>query len=290
MSFVSGGPMTAKFHSIGILGLLAASIVLAGCHAPDHKGEDPLSDTPPAFTYVARDYSFQRPSELPAGWVRLDLEFQGREPHHLQLFRLTGDHTTEDLVEALAGNHSIPDFAISVGGPNYASGGGMSSAYVLLEEGEHALLCVIPDREGVPHFVHGMAMTVTVTDEGNDAEPAAATLDVSLDDFRFEKGAWAAGEHIVRARNIGMQHHEAVVLRYHEGGNFSEVLRAFSPEGTGPPPADFVAGTSGFDAGAEIRFVLRLEPGEYALVCFLEDSATNLPHFALGMQQDFTVS
>jgi|TARA_B100000315_G_C14144924_1_gene393051 hypothetical protein len=58
----------------------------------------------------------------------------------------------------------------------------------------------------------------------------------------------------------------------------------------GPPPFEFVGGLQATMPGETgWGAVLDLAPGDYALVCFVEDPETGAPHAALGMTSSFTV-
>lgn len=264
-----------------VLLLLPASL-LAGCHEPDSA---------PVFRYVARDYSFEGPDELPEGWVTLELENAGDDIHHMQLFRLEEGHTAADLLGALA-NHTEPEWAIHSGGPNPAKPGGPARATVNLATGSYVLVCVIPDREGIPHFMHGMMREITVKDEfGEGAAEPSADLTLTLSDFEFQlESAPSAGTQWVRVVNEGPQPHEVGFAKLDEGATPMDLIVAFGPNATGPPPGRFVGGISAIAAGQTAYFEAPFEPGDYAFLCFVTDPASGMPHFAMGMVHSFTVS
>lgn len=265
--------------------LLALGLALAGCHEPGEPG----GGAAPSFVYQSDDFSFDGPAELPAGWIHLVLEHGGMQPHHIQLYRLEDGHTMADLLSHLAETHAAPDWASAVGGPNPPVPGGRSEAWVHLEAGEHAMVCMIPDRDGTPHFAHGMAKAVRVVPDDGDAAPPESSLAVTLSDFAFATEPWTSGEHVVEVANEGSEAHELALVRYHEGAGFDALLAAFAPNATAPPPVDFLGGVSGIDSGQSQLFPVDLTPGQYGFVCFLESPTAGAPHFALGMHEEFTV-
>jgi hypothetical protein len=67
-----------------------------------------------------------------------------------------------------------------------------------------------------------------------------------------------------------------------------------APEGdaapAGPPPFHFVGGVQGIMPGQRSWVTLDLEPGDYALICFIPSPANEgRIHAELGMARPFTV-
>jgi hypothetical protein len=53
----------------------------------------------------------------------------------------------------------------------------------------------------------------------------------------------------------------------------------------GPPPGSLRGGIVDLDPGAHAFFDLEIEPGDYALICFLPDTQDGKPHFVHGMMK-----
>jgi hypothetical protein len=67
-------------------------------------------------------------------------------------------------------------------------------------------------------------------------------------------------------------------------------LAAFEPDAPpGPPPGQALGGFQAIGVGGGGTFTINFAPGNYALLCFVEDPASGTPHFALGMVEEFTV-
>ena len=61
-------------------------------------------------------------------------------------------------------------------------------------------------------------------------------------------------------------------------------------EQSGPPPFTSITGIAPASPGTQGWLVLDLAAGEYAAICFVPDTETGAPHFALGMIAPFTVA
>lgn len=265
---------------------------LAGCVT-----EAPATSTPAhEATFTASEYSFDGPTTLPAGLTKITLINEGQEPHHIQLVRLDEGHTVEEFGQALSSG-ALPSWATEVGGPNTGTPGiaPETSAYVDLEPGTYVVMCVIPDAEGTPHVAHGMLDGITVEDHEHDhGPPPAPTVDAELADFRFEMpDTLPAGEHTFRVSNDGAQPHELVLIQL-MGNATPEDFLAWAKDpanATGPPPAKMVGGITGIESGMAQSFNATLEPGRYAVLCFLPDiHGDHAPHVTKGMIDEFTVS
>jgi hypothetical protein len=265
-------------NSVRILLLGFTALLLASCATP--------AAGPAAFT--ATDGAFSGPAELPSGWTEITLTNNGQEPHHLQLVRLDGGGSVEELGAALSESGGIfPSWGRPLGGPNAPDPGGTTSAVVNLEPGSYALIDLIPDAEGVPHMAKGMVSTMTVTEDQSGKEEPAADITIELNDYSFTlTGSLTAGAHTIRVKNLGDQVHEAVLVRLEPGKTAQDVLNA--PPGS-PPPAASLGGITGIEPGATQYIPVTFETGSYALFCFFPDTATQMPHFLLGMVGEFAV-
>lgn len=274
------------------IGALLLTVGLVGCTTP--------ATEPNHVAFQATEYSFSGPETVPAGVTTLELESTGQEPHHIQLFKLEDGHTFEEFLSVLAegGEGTMPDWAVPYGGPNAAfpaEVAGSSQATLDLEPGTYAMVCVIPDAEGTPHVAHGMAKRLVVEEEeepGSLAQAASPDVTVDLDDFSFEvEGEITPGERTIEVVNNGDQPHELTLMELQGNATIEEVLAAFGPNATGPPPAVFLGGITGIAPGASQTFTATFQQGTYGLICFLPDVASeqHTPHFALGMQQTFEV-
>jgi hypothetical protein len=179
-----------------------------------------------------------------------------------------------------------------MGGPNAVIPGGQSTATMNLVEGDYLLICVIPDKKGVPHVALGMQKALFV--KGGKpimvSEPKAGAT-ITLNDFRFTMSRpMKAGVQTIGVMNHGTQPHEVVVVQLAAGASVSEFIKAeVEPGAAGPPPGKPIGGLVGLESGDHAFFTAQFEPGRYGLICFFHDAATGQPHFARGMTSEFTV-
>jgi hypothetical protein len=249
------------------------------------------------------------PATIPAGFTRLTMRNGGAEDHHAMFMRVNDDASLADLEAALTGPDigAILAVSSSLGGP-VVGPGQQASVVADLEPGQYMVICLVPDAEGMPHYVMGMQAPLEVT-EADDGPPApAADLTVELVDFGFvmESMELSPGQHIWEAPNVGEQLHELVVLRLAAGVTLEQLqpmleamespatpageAAASPPAMTGPPPFTVIGGVAPMNPGHTNWALLDLEPGEYVAICFVPDPESGLPHFALGMLMPFTVA
>jgi hypothetical protein len=278
------------------VGLLSALILMAAC------GEEEPVPTPTAtpvpineVSFTAADYSFDGPTSIPAGWTHLSMANEGQELHHLTLVKLPEGMSTEDLLTAFTAEDAgppPPGMAFS-GGPGTVAPGGTSNSTVKMEVGEYALVCFVPDANGVPHAALGMAATLSVSAaSGPTADPPQSDLTIDLVDFGFGvPDSIAAGTQMVRLTDSGAQDHEILAVQLPEDKSIQDFLAAFEPgaELEGPPPGLPIGGLQPIASGGVGYVSLNFGAGKYGLVCFVEDAETGAPHFALGMVTEIQV-
>ncbi|MCS6287899.1 MAG: hypothetical protein H8K10_02850 [Nitrospira sp.] len=261
-----------------------------------------LADGPRAFAgsradgapvvFVANDYGFTGPDRIPSGVTTLQIVNKGQDLHHIQLLRLLQGKTAEDFRAALKAEPGrLPQWIAFVGGPNAVSPGGEARATMSLGEGEYLLICLIPNKEGVPHMALGMQKPLSVKGVHSTlvSEPKAG-LTITQADFGFALSQpVTAGPHTIQVVNHGTQPHEVVLVRLAPGATAKQFAVAAEGSLSGPPPGKPMGGVVGLETGAHGFFTARFEPGRYGLICFFPDPATGKPHFVQGMTSEFTV-
>ncbi len=126
--------------------------------------------------------------------------------------------------------------------------------------------------------------------EGDTAAAAGAkVVPVTAIDYGFEgiPDQVPAGPVAFQFTNKGESAHEMVVIKLGEGADLDALLASDQQ-----PPEDQakeVGGTSSAPGGDTTFVNVDLEPGRYAVVCFLP-GPDGKPHFSLGMKKTFTVS
>lgn len=122
---------------------------------------------------------------------------------------------------------------------------------------------------------------------------AANVVTVTASDYAFAApDEIPAGLTTFKLVDSGKEVHHASLVRLKDGKTHADLVVAMKAMKPGmPPPAwiEPVGGPNAIVPGGESNATLMLEPGNYALVCFVLD-ANIVPHFMLGMTKGFTVT
>lgn len=284
---------------------LAAALVLAACTAKD-ASETAAADSAAApvapaaaaaaneVTITATDYAFDAPAEIPAGLTNFRMVDNGKELHHATLIKLEEGKTFDDMIngmKTMKPGTPPPGWLIPAGGPNAAAPGNTVSLTMVMEPGNYAIVCFIPDAKGVPHVAHGMARPLTVTPNANanTTEPEA-DITVTMSDYKFDfSKPLTAGKHTLKLVTAPGQPHEFTFFQLSPGKTAADIPKYVETGMQGPPPALPLGGVAGVAAGRPSFYTVDLQPGEYAIVCFLEDAKDGKPHFVHGMIQQIKI-
>jgi len=122
--------------------------------------------------------------------------------------------------------------------------------------------------------------------------PAAAvnTVSFTAKEFAFEgPDSIPAGLTAIKINDVGQELHHVSLIKLEQGKTFADLQAAF--KAGGPPPAWAVAsgGVNPPAPGGSATAMQVLDPGNYAVVCFVE-SADHVPHLAKGMMKPLTVT
>ena len=292
--------MGSRIHRVPLA--MLAGLALASCRSDKSPAaEAGAADATPAstataaapstVTVIATDYSFEGPAELPAGLTTFQLVNRGPAIHHIQLVRLGEGKTFDDFTAALKAGGPPPKWASMEGGPNPSELGDTSRTTVRLEPGNYAMLCFVPDPDGVPHVAKGMVRPLTVTGGSGPAaaEPEADVV-MKLVDYDFELSKpIPAGRHTIRVDNAGPQEHEVVIVKLDSGKEAID-FAVWGEKMVGKPPGTLHGGVSGILPGGKAFLDVDLAPGEYGLICFVPDSKDGKGHYRHGMAKKVTVS
>jgi hypothetical protein len=241
-------------------------------------------------TIRTRDFAFLAPDSFRAGPVTIHLVNEGTQLHHVWMIRLAGGHTLDEAFAAYKTTGKLPAWATEFGGPNTPRpAGGESNATVVLEPGSYVMACLIPGADGVPHVMKGMVRPFTVTPSAAEARTPRADAVVLLEDFAFTfSHSLRPGKQVIEIRNVGHQSHELVLVKLVRGKTAHDVISSIEHPGVeqaGVP----VGGVTPMSVGQTNWISVDLEPGSYALICFVPDAADGKPHFMHGMTKEFDV-
>ncbi len=239
----------------------------------------------------AKDFAFDAPDTVTAGWTQFHLVNDGPNLHHVQLVRLDSGKTAQDLGAALKNPGPPPRWAVFVGGPNAPSPGTESDATVDLRPGNYVVMCMVDIPDHVPHFAKGMIRPLTVVaGKAAPAEEPTADATVTLSDYKFDvQGDLTAGKHTIKVQDAGPQPHEMEIVRLAPGTTLKD-LAAWMNAPNGPPPGDALGGVDALVPGVSPAYaMINFTPGHYALLCFVPDMKDGKPHVDHGMVKEFEV-
>ncbi|HEU4585026.1 MAG TPA: hypothetical protein VFR95_04705 [Gemmatimonadaceae bacterium] len=288
------------------LAIVLLAIAVGGC-APDATpqaarradvGADSSSENSRepsnVVNVVTRDYAFQMPDTIPSGLTTFDLHNEGKEPHHLMLYRLDDGKTIHDAFAALDAGGAHPVWMHAAGGPNAVPSGGESIATLVLAPGSYVVFCHVKSPDGRIHFMKGMLKGITVvrTAPASAASPevlAGADITITLRDYSFEfSQPPARGKHLIAVTNAGSQRHE-LILSLLQPGKTSRDFVTWMDTQNGPPPVTPYGGITDIEPGRTVLIPVELKSGNYSVVCRVRDAGDDAPHDRHGMLADFTV-
>lgn len=287
----------------GALGAAAAAALVAGCGGDDDEAatEQPAPTSFPieATSEGPNELAFEFPATVEAGLVTLTLTNSDDRPRSAGIMRIVGDHTVDDVREAIAEEGGpIPSFIQDGGGVPAVEPGESASVTQVLAPGRYALLDDESSGDGPANAELGAQGEFTVTGPASDAElpaqPATVTAtDDGEDEYGFDFAGLTAGVNEVRFENTGEELHHALFFPIREGVTIDDVATALASDAPpeGPPPVDFAAGTGTqvIDGGIAQNLSLDLDPGRYAVVCFVQDRDGGKPHVADGMIEELAI-
>ncbi len=246
---------------------------------------------------------------LRAGLVKLDLRNVGTFPHQAQLFKLHKGVTAASYLASLAatGGATALVLADATGGANTVDPGNHQVTWINLRAGNYVVVCFQQGGDhGAPHFLDGMHASLTVFGHGhgNEARPpghvqgtiAAYTHEATSSSpmvmgFHMPKIIDDDGLYVFK-NTAATDTHELAFLKLAPGMTAKDVVAFFNPGWVGAPPfiGDF-GGAGALAPGGHTWLRMNMEPGQYVAVCFVpDDMAPHMPHVAMGMAQQFTVS
>lgn len=134
--------------------------------------------------------------------------------------------------------------------------------------------------------------TTTTEAAAADAPEPGDTIEVVGSDYAFEglPDELAAGTYKVAFSNEGAEEHEIFIFANPKGLSLEEIMALGPEEGMKQvvPAMQMPAFASPGQAAPE-AVEISLEEGEYVAVCFIPAKGDQQPHFAHGMQHEFTV-
>lgn len=256
----------------------------------------------PEVTVEASPDGVAAPAELTAGLYLVTLVPVDRPIAYLDIMQpppgLSEEEATQLALDAGANDLAQADW-VYLGGTNTFAPGQPVSFVINLPPGEYQWAASSYTEGGDDEVMHLAPLTVTA----GEATPALPEADVVLemtDDLQYvvTPDPVPAGSQIWEITNTGMHSpHHVVMFGVPEGTTSEQIVAEFSAMMSGTPPAGepLMAQFTGvayaaLQSGGQTTWnAWNLEPGSYAVICFIIDPVTGRPHVMDGMATVFTV-
>lgn len=276
-----------RFTSRAVASILAvalATAVLAACG----DEEDPQSLTF-TITEQGKGSKIVGPQSAETGLAEITLQNDnGKREADLQLLRVEGDRSAEEVVEGLEKamkGQAFPEWFFGGGGVGIIGPGGSSTVTQVLEPGTYYAI----DTEGQSPPDPKSLAAVEVSGEASDEE-VEADATISAFEYGFEGDGVSSGETEVLFENRGAQPHHLLISEITGDKSAEDVEQSFESE-KGPPPLNEKnsQSTAVIEGGESQLVTLDLKPGRYALYCFISDRQGGKPHALQGMVDEVEV-
>ncbi len=257
-----------------------AASALAACGSEDEQ----------SLTFTITDQGGQvkvtGPGSAESGTAEITLENEAKGGNDLQLIRVEGDHSAQEVVEALgkaSSGQPFPDWFFAGGGIGGKGPGGSGTVTQVLQPGTYYAL----STEGRPDPKSLAA--VEVSGEESDDELPEADATITAVEYRFDTEELPSGQIEVDFENDGIQPHHLLVSELIGDGTAADVERFFKTEKGKPPLRENTQATAVIEGGEGQTVALDLKPGRYAFYCFISDRQGGPPHAFKGMIDEVEV-
>ena len=256
--------------------------------------------TLPTGTYLIRFSSASGYS----GYVNFMQPPAGLSPEEESQLALAA--ASEDLVQEgwvyAGGNNTFIDnvpvsFLIDLAPGEYR----VAASYYVPDEGSEEIMELLPltvTAEGTRSA--SPVASPSASPVAGTEPPSSVTLEMTEDlRYKVSPDPLPAGPQLWKLTNtgVGMSHH-TVMVRIPDTVTADQIVAEFNAMMSGTPPAGepvmaqftFV-GYAALQSGGQTTWVeFDLDPGTYAVICYLIDPMTGRPHIADGMVTTFTVA
>ena len=288
--------MRTGLKAMVVAAALAAGV--AGCGGDD--GEESSGSSAAAepaklelgFTGSGKNVEMTGPESVPGGVVEVTLTSEAEGDHSVQLVRVDGEQTAEEVDAAgdawADKGKALPDWMRLEGGFEAVAGETVTGTLVL-EPGRYSAIDTGSDAKPSP----AVEFEVTDADGEGGGELPETEGRVEMKEYEFAGSGLKAGKQDVLVDNVGSQPHFVAGVPLNEGATLEDAKKAFmsEEEPEGPPPVDFESGfASGVMDGSKQQVMnVDLKAGKYVFVCFVPDRAGGPPHAVKGMISEVEV-
>lgn len=260
-----------------------AAVALAACGSD----EDAQSLTF-TLTEQGKGAKISGPASAETGLAEITLENEAKREGDMQLIRVEGDHSAEEVVEGLEKamrGQAFPEWFFAGGGIGSIPAGQSATVTQVLSPGTY----YAADTGGGPPTASSLA-AVEVTGDESDEEISEGDATVTAVEYGFEAEELPSGEVEIDFVNGGAQPHHLLASQLIGDATAEDVEKAFKSNSGKPPLSeDVFQGTAVIEGGESQQVTLDLEPGRYALYCFISDRQGGPPHALEGMVDEVEV-
>lgn len=239
------------------------------------------------ITQQGKKTELSGPQSADTGLAEITLENEGDKEGDLQLIRVEGDRSPEEVIkgfEQAGSGKAFPDWFFGGGGVGTTGAGESQTVTQVLEPGTYYALDTEggrPDPKSIP--------AVEVTGEESD-ETVEADDTVSAFEYGFDAESLPSGETEIVFENGGAQPHHLLAAPLIGDSTAEDVESYFKTEkGKAPLEEKGTQATAVIEGGESQVVTLDLEPGRYALFCFISDRQGGPPHALQGMVDEVEV-
>lgn len=228
------------------------------------------------------------PETAETGLAEITLTNDSDAEADLQLIRVEGDHSPEEVVaglgQAMQGK-AFPEWFFAAGGVGSLAAGESATVEQVLKPGKYYAF----NTSGQPPSPQDTAVTEVTGEESEEViEEGDATVDAA--EYVFNTEVLPAGEAEIEFNNIGAQPHHLIASKIKGDATAEDVEKFFKTEQGAPPLEEKGTKSTAVLEGGEAQLVdLDLEPGRYALYCFITDREGGPPHVFKGMVDEVEV-
>jgi hypothetical protein len=271
--------------SKGILAGIAATLAAAALAACGDEEAQELTFT---LTEQGKGAKVAGPSSADTGIAEITLENETDIEGDMQLIRVEGDHSTEEVIEGLESamkGQAFPEWFFGGGGVGVVPAGESGTVTQVLKPGTYYGI----NTEGGRPSADAIAV-IDVTGEESDEELSEGDGTVTAIDYGFRAEELPSGEVEIDFENSGDEPHHLIAAPLKGDATAADVEQAIKSE-KGQPPIDEkgTQNTAVLEGGEDQVVTLDLEPGRYALLCFISDREGGPPHALKGMVDEVEV-
>jgi hypothetical protein len=267
---------------VACVAVATASVALAAC------GDEEAQELTFTLTTQGKESKLAGPGSAETGLAEITLDNEADREGELQLIRVEGDHSAEEVIEVLGGvveGKPFPDWFYAGGGVGTTKGGQSQTVTQALMPGTY--YAVDLEGEGPPKAANVPAIEVSGEESSEEIEADATVTAV---DYAFETDQLPSGEVEIDFDNAGEQPHHLIASPL-VGDATAEEVEAFFKTEKGEPPLEEkgTLSTAVLEGGEAQAVSFDLEPGRYAFYCFIADREGGPPHVFKGMVDEVEV-